>query len=289
MTTRRPWNGRRVVPPLAIAVAIIAAGLHAEDDIVVDASQRENEQARHGQRVELAQQMNGMFFAPTGQRENAVQRCLDRLLLTVSGLDAVCGLSEGQRLRCETAARLDVARAMDAIDVVRRRWTGRTIDLQDPAGQQEWQRFLKEAQSVQSKLQDAGGDSSLLTRVTTGVLDESQRSAWQRETELRMRYQWESVIDAGMEQVDTAMGLSSEQHAAIREMLVDKPLRINPARLRLHGNHFAPFVCKYALSRLDQQKLRSLVSQRQQKTLQQFIDQGRGMATHLKQQQMILE
>lgn len=289
MTTRRPWNGRRVVPPLAIAVAIIAAGLHAEDDIVVDASQRENEQARHGQRVELAQQMNGMFFAPTGQREKAVQRCLDRLLLTVSGLDAVCGLSEGQRLRCETAARLDVARAMDAIDVVRRRWTGRTIDLQDPAGQQEWQRFLKEAQSVQSKLQDAGGDSSLLTRVTTGVLDESQRSAWQRETELRMRYQWESVIDAGMEQVDTAMGLSSEQHAAIREMLVDKPLRINPARLRLHGNHFAPFVCKYALSRLDQQKLRSLVSQRQQKTLQQFIDQGRGMATHLKQQQMILE
>ena len=57
----------------------------------------------------------------------------------------------------------------------------------------------------------------------------------------------------------------------------------------MHGNHFAPFVCKYALSRLDQQRLAALVNERQQKTLRQFIDQGRGMAAHLKQQQIIFE
>ena len=72
-------------------------------------------------------------------------------------------------------------------------------------------------------------------------------------------------------------------------LLMEEPLRINPSRLRMHGNHFAPFVCKYALSRIDQKRLDSLINERQRKTLRQFIDQGRGMAAHLKQQQMIFE
>jgi hypothetical protein len=43
------------------------------------------------------------------------------------------------------------------------------------------------------------------------------------------------------------------------------------------------------LSRLDQQRLAALINERQQKTLRQFIDQGKGMAAHLKQQQIIFE
>jgi hypothetical protein len=142
---------------------------------------------------------------------------------------------------------------------------------------------------VQAKIQDVGGQTSLMTKVIAGVLDETQRSVWWRESELRKLYQWQGVVDAGMAQIDIALGLSSEQHEAMHAILMEKPLRINPTRLRMHGNHFTPFVCRYALSRLDQQRLAALINERQQKTLRQFIDQGRGMATHLKQQQIIFE
>ena len=275
---------------LAISALLLGGPwLHGEDDTVVDATKRADEPGQQRQQIELAQQMNGMFFAPTGNEEKAVQQCLGRLLLELSALDEVCGLSEEQRRKCETAAGLDVARAMDDINAVRQRYAGKIIDLQDQAGQQEWQRFLKEAQAVQAKLQEAGDATSLMKHVIAGVLDDSQRSAWRRESELRMRYQWQSVVDAGMAQIEIALGLSSEQHEAMRALLMEKPLRINPARLRMHGNHFAPFVCKYALSRLDQKRLESLINERQQKTLRQFIDQGKGMAVHLKQQQIIFE
>lgn len=289
MTTARPSMNRRIVASVVLVVLLGGAWLRAEDDTVVDASKQADGQGAQRQQIELTQQMNGMFFAPSGNGEKAVQQCLARLLLEVSALDEVCRLSERQRIACETAARLDVARAMDDIEAVRRRYDGRTIDLQDPVGQQEWQRFLRETQSVQSKLQEAGGETSLVTKVIAGVLDDTQRSAWRHESEQRKRYQWQSVVDAGMAQVDIALGLSSEQHEAMRELLMEKPLRINPVRLRMHGNHFAPFVCRYALSLVDQKRLEGLINERQRKTLQQFIAQGKGMAAHLEQQQIIFE
>lgn len=283
---------RKTCRIVLVAVLLLMPGgrwLHGEDDTVVDASQRAAGPGQQRQQVDLAQQMNGMFFAPTGNEEKALQQCLRRLLLEVSTLDEVCSLSERQRLKCETAARLDVGRALEGIDAVRRRYAAQTIDLQDPAGQREWQRFLQEAQAVQSKLQEAGGETSLVERVIAGILDDTQRSAWWRETELRTLYQWQSVVDAGMAQIDIALGLTTDQHDAIRGMLMEKPLRLNTARLRMHGNHFAPFVCRYALSQIDQKRLESLINQRQRKTLRTFIDQGKGMAAHLKQQQIISE
>lgn len=266
--------------------------LRGEDDTVIDAAAKKaSEAGASAQLLVLDQQMDGMFFQGRGNAEQARQQCLDRLLLEVSALDGICRLSAEQRAKCETAARLDVARAMDEIEAVRRRYAGRTVDLQTPAGQTELQRLSKDGQAVLAKLQDIGGDTSLLVRVIAGVLDDMQRSAWQRESALREQSRWRSVVDAGMSQLDVAIGLTSTQHDAIRGMLMDKPLRINHAKIWMQGNgsHFAPFVCRYGLTQLDQDQLKALLNERQWKTLRQFIDQGRGMATHLKQQKMILE
>jgi hypothetical protein len=90
-------------------------------------------------------------------------------------------------------------------------------------------------------------------------------------------------------QLDVALGLNAEQYEAIRGLLLEKPLRINPAKLWTHGSHFPPFVCRYGLSRVDQTRLKALVNERQRKMLGQFIEQGKGMAEHLRQQKMILE
>ena len=282
----------RMVAALALVTVPVPGGpsLRGEDDTVVDAAtQRAQEQGQQQQQVVLDQQMSGMFFPVEGNAEKSRQQCLDRLLLQVSALDEICGLKAEQGRKCEAAAKLDVARAMDEIEAVRQRYSGRTVDLQNPAGQAEWQRFHQDAQAVQAKLQDAGGETSLLRKVIAGILDEEQRSDWRRESDLRAQYQWRSVVDAGMVQLDVALGLTSEQHEAILGLLMEKPLRINQAKIWMHGNHFSPFVCRYGLAQLDQAKLKDIVNERQWKMLGQFIEQGKGMKEHLKQQKIILE
>jgi hypothetical protein len=282
----------RMVAALALVTMLVPGGpsLRGEDDTVVDAAaKRPQEQGQPHQQIVLDQQMNGRFFPVDGNAEKSWQQCLDRLLLQVSALDEICGLTADQRRKCETAAKLDVARAMDEIEAVRQQYSGRTVDLQNPAGQAEWQRFQQDAQAVQSKLQDAGGETSLLRKVIVGILDDEQRSDWRRESDLRTQYQWRGVVEAGMVQLDLALGLTSEQHEAIRALLMEKPLRINPAKIWMHGSHFPPFVCRYGLAKLDQGRLKALVNERQWKMLGQCIEQGKGMANHLKQQKMILE
>lgn len=282
----------RMVATLAVVTVPVpgSPSLRGEDDTVVDAAaKRAQEQGQQQQQIVLDQQMNGMFFQVEGNPEKSRQQCLDRLLLQVSALDEICGLKAEQGRKCEAAAKLDAARAMDEIEAVRQRYSGRTLDLQNPAGQAEWQRFHQDAQAVQAKLQDAGGETSLLRKVIPGILDDEQRSDWRRESDLRAQYQWRSVVDAGMVQLDVALGLTSEQSEAIRGLLLEKPLRINQAKIWMHGNHFPPFVCRYGLSQVDQAKLKVIVNERQWKMLGQFIEQGKGMSEHLKQQKMILE
>jgi hypothetical protein len=92
-----------------------------------------------------------------------------------------------------------------------------------------------------------------------------------------------------MTQLDLTLGLTSAQHDAMCALLMEKPLRMNYAKLSLHGNHFAPFICKYGLSLVKWAKLQALLSERQQKALRESIGQGKGMATHLKQQQILFE
>ncbi|MFM7290339.1 MAG: hypothetical protein ACKO6B_03790 [Planctomycetia bacterium] len=276
-----------------VLVAVPPAGarmLRGEDDTVVDAATlRAREQPQQHQQIVLDEQMNGMLFQHDGTPEKSRELALGRLMLEVAALEDAVGLTDGQRRKCAAAARLDVARTMDEIETVRRRYAGRTIDLQNQAGQAEWSRFNQDVQAVQTKLQDLAGDTSLLRRVIAGMLDDEQRTVWQRESDLRSRYQWASVVDAGLMQLDVAIGLTAAQYDAIRGLLLEKPLRINQAKVWQHGNHFPPFVCRYGLAQLDQARLKSLVNERQWKTLNQFIEQGRGMAQHLKQQKMILD
>jgi hypothetical protein len=143
------------VAVLAVMMVLLFGGpvLRGEDDTVVDAAAKKaSEAGMAAQLLMLDQQMDGMFFQGLGDAEQARHQWLGRLLLEVSALDAICRLSAAQRAKCETAARLDVASVMDEIEAVRRRYAGRTIDLQNLAGQEEFQRFSREAQAVQARL-----------------------------------------------------------------------------------------------------------------------------------------
>jgi hypothetical protein len=278
---------------LSLLLSLFLCGcppLHGEDDTVVAAATRQKTgQGVQHQQVRLDQQMSSMFFQGVSNPKLARQKFVDKLLLEVFAVDEVCGLTEQQRLKCETAARLDVARLMEDVDVVLRRYAGRTIDLNSPADQPEWQRFAQDATAVQAKLAGAGDATSLLKRVIPGVLDDAQRPAWERETALRLQYQWQSVVESGLTQLNLARGLTAEQHDAIRGMLMEQPLRINAGMVWGQHSHEHSYICKYALSRLDRSRLDALVSKPQQKMLGECIEEGRRMAEWLKEQKLILE
>ena len=267
--------------------------LRGADDTVVDAAAaRKIDQGQQQQRIVLDQQMNGIFFQGGGDMAQSRQQFLDRRLLQVAALADVCGLMEAQRRKFETAARLDTARTFDGIEAVRQKYAGRTVDLQNPAGQAEWQRFQQDAAAVRTRLQETGGPESLLEKVIAQILDDGQRADWRREVELRRRHQWQNVVDTGMSQFDTALGLTTAQHEAVEKLLMDKPLSVRAAvRLHSRGNVTPNFcnIFKYALSKLDQQQLKALVNDRQWKTLGTFVEQGRDIAPHLRQLKMIVE
>lgn len=273
-------------PLVAACLAAAPGGLRGEDDTVVELAAPV---AATVNQVDLEQQLAAMLFQPTNDPVSTRRRVEERLAIEVSALDQVVGLTADQRRKCETAAALDVARLFEQVEALQERYAGRTVDLQQPAGQAEWQQFYPEVQALQTRLRDADGDDKLLARLIPGILVNEQLSAWRHEVAERRRWQWGGVIDVGMAQLDVALGLTTAQHDAIRDLLVEKPLRISPSRLRMHGGHFIPFVCRHALSRVDQQRLRKLVNDRQWATLKNFIEQGRGMADHLLQQKVILE
>lgn len=302
---RRPPGGRRhacrlfraavagppVLPALSVLLGLLLARLPraAADDDTVVASGAQAAARVVENRIDLDQQLSGMLFQPAGDVEAVRQRIEERLALEVAALDQVAELTAAQKRACETAASLDVARLFEAVEGVRDRYAGRMIDLQDPQGQEEWQRFIPEVQALQARLQDADGDDKLLVRLIPAVLDAVQQEAWRQELEARSRWQWSSVVEAGMAQFDAALGLTSEQHDAIRRLLLERPVRVSAPRLRQHGGHFIPFVCRYALSQVDRKRLEACVSPRQWKSLAEAIEQGRGMVQHLKQTKIILE
>jgi hypothetical protein len=68
--------------------------LHGEDDTVVDAATRQKTgRGMQLQQIELDQQMNSIFFQGVGNSKLARQKFIDRLLLQVSAVDAVCAAS----------------------------------------------------------------------------------------------------------------------------------------------------------------------------------------------------
>ncbi|MFM8891778.1 MAG: hypothetical protein ACKOTB_09205 [Planctomycetia bacterium] len=283
--------GPPVLPLLSVALGLFlghAPWVAADDDTVVPGGGQAAARVVEN-RIDLDQQLSGMLFQPSGDMEAVRQRIEERVALEISALDEVAELNASQKRTCETAAGLDVARLFEAVEAVRDRYAGRMIDLQDAQGQEEWQRFIPEVQALQSRLQDADGDDKLLVRLLPAVLDAAQQEAWRQELAARSRWQWGSVVEAGMAQFDAALGLTAKQHEAIRELLLERPVRVSTPRLRQHGGHFIPFVCRYALSQVDRKRLEACVSPRQWQSLAAAIEQGRGMVQHLKQTKIILE
>jgi len=268
--------------------AILAAGRMADaaDDVVVAAVEAPTTPSGH--QISLDQQMRAMLGGRGASEERWREQVHAKAMLIVSAVDAACGLTELQRKKLEIAARIDIGPAWDEVESIRSRYAGRTVDLQKQENHAEWNRFHQDMSRLQEMLAGSEQDPALMRALIGTILDDDQRSRWERQSAERERLQWLAVVDEGMAAFDLQFGLTTRQHDAIRGLLVEQRVRLDPQKVWQQGPQGLPMICWHVLGRIDERRLKEIVSERQWPILAGVIQQGKAM-THLKQQKIILD
>lgn len=249
----------RYVRAFVLAAAGFAAGACADDDLV-----RESAEAEVGPRhfkIDLDDQMRGMFGGDDRILENARERVLAGGMLDVERLDRICRLDEEQAHACRAAARIDAAGGTAALERLLARWAGRKLDLQNAKEQPLWQQFHRDFFEAQASLGRTGTRAGLLSRVVERTLDERQRAAWDEETSRRTRRRWRIAVGREVMRIQASFALTEEQAAAIEAILMEKPLRIDASSLdRVMGDAYDA-MGRVASARADWARLLAVVGE----------------------------
>lgn len=257
-----------------LGMSLAAHRLHGSDD-TVRAENEPQTQQQNFQSIAFDQQMRGMLGNGVEEIDGVVERkAIAQLELEIARIDETCGLTEAQRASLALASRLEGARAAERFEKIKRRYAGRSVDLQTREGQQEWQRFHQDMMAVQQIAAHPGNSRHLLGRVVGGVLDDRQRAAWNEEAALRRASQWRRMVDTGMTAIESLAGLTTRQHEELVALLVEHPPQIDLTKARQMFGDQNPFVVWYALSLLDQDRFEGIFDVRQMEKVRTVIQQG---------------
>jgi hypothetical protein len=267
------WRTALVVVALLGALLADRPLLGSDDTIGVenDSQQQQNQ----FQTIALDQQIQQMLGDGNGGGVEMVRtRAMTHLELEIDSLDEACGLSDAQRDKLNLAARLEAAESMQLFEAFQRRYAGRTVNFQTREGQQTWQRFHRELNELQWATSRSGRSRHLPGRVVGRVLDDRQRDAWKAEADLRTASQWRRFLDGGLSHLECSVGMTDRQHEAIVALLMEDPPRIDMAKARESFGDHNPFLCWYAMSRLDQDRLEAIFDARQWEKVSTIVRQG---------------
>lgn len=274
------WGGCAWV---VVVATMIAARARADDDIVSD--EATTTQQQQPSLVVFEQQLEGMLGGWQGNGFGAGNRAsaIAGRMLEVDLVTQVCGLDEERKAACAAAAALEAARATEGIDRLRRRYAGRSADLQTPEGQQEWQRFHQEFSAAQATLSPPVFGRSLLSRVIAGVLDEGQAALWGEELRKRESRQWRQVVDNAMELLDRSVGLDERQNQAIADVLLAEPGRIDTVRFRNRFGDSPEVLAGWAITRLKEEAVDPILHEWQRERFRAAKQRGAMWMTMLEQ------
>ena len=267
------WRTTLVVVSL-LGALLAARPLRGSDDTVGEEKEADQQQNQF-QTIALDQQMQQMIGGGNGHGSEVVRtKAMAHLELEIDSLDEACGLSDAQRDKLTLAARLEAAAAMQLFEAFQRRYSGRTVDFQTREGQETWQQFHRELNEIQRATSRSGSARHLPGRVVGSLLDDRQRDAWRAEAASRRASQWRRHMDGGLAILESSVGMTDRQHEAIVALLMEDPPRIDMGRAReMFGDH-NPFLCWYALSRLDQDRLEAIFDARQWERVGNIVRQG---------------
>ncbi len=192
---------------------------------------------------------------------------------------AVCSLSAEQKAKLVLAIDADIERLADEIDAVRRTYVGVRVNMQDVAGQQQWQRVHQNAQQCRQWIERACEEGSIFTKTLQQTLDREQGAQWAAERLAGRENRWQDMVASSLLHLDDWLGLLQGQHEAIEKLLLEKtpPLRmdsVDMANQRGIMNNWYMVLC-WMLSEVDSNRLKAAVNEWQWKALSQFVQQGK--------------
>lgn len=200
-------------------------------------------------------------------------------IMRADSIDAVCSLSAEQKAKLVLAIDADIQRLADEIDAVRRTYVGVRVNMQDAAGQQQWQLVHQNAQQCRQWVERACEEGSIFTKTLQQMLDQEQGDKWAADRLAGRENRWQDMVASSLLHLDDMLGLLQGQHEAIEKLLLEKtpPLRmdsVDMARQRGIMNNWYMVLC-WMLSEVDSNRLKAAVNEWQWKVLSQFVQQGK--------------
>lgn len=287
--------------PLGLLAAVLVccpAGA-VDDDVVVD--EDPVAAARHQNLIDLGANFDANLFEQQGNSwalrgggsaggplpaSPALGRARELGLRRVERMEAACTLTEPQRTRLMLALESDARRFAAEVDEVRAKYAGRQVDLNEPAGQREWNTFQQDVGKCREKLRSLFDESGLLAKVLPTILDERQLACLTAERAARRSYHWRAIVLEAMTKIDESLGLDQRQHDLFVAELLGRepPLRIDEQPVGHFDANWRRHLVLMVLAEVDAKPIRAAVSERQWKGLSPMLNQGRAMRSAIEAQ-----
>jgi hypothetical protein len=269
---------RSSLPPSRLLLAAclglsVAVGFAAEDDEIVvgpvPANLPQQRQNLHG--INFDQQV----FQNQGDAKLGEQRLRTQVALQLSELTRVCQLSDEQKQKLELAARGDVQRFLDEVNV-QRQWFN-AVKHDQNAVNQMWQKI----QPLQNKMaRGLTGPGSLSVKVIPKTLTPEQTVRHDAVMGERRRFRYQSSIAVALHTIEATVALKQEQREALSGLLLALPA---PQA----SGQYDHYLIMYRLAGLPPEKIQLLLDDRQWTALKQQFNQYRGMKEFLIQQGLL--
>lgn len=185
---------------------------------------------RFGMNVVVNDDGQGRTSGKPADNDAVVARNLEpvrrRLEARIKTIDRIVELAEKQRKKLETAAQSDLRRLADAVAEVRAKYAGRMLKVDprngdwDEQGRQLMLEMQQDAERCRERIAQASGPGSLLAKVTSGTLDESQAAKYEAVMDGRRDCRWRAAVATVLGQLDETLGLSHRQHDGLTAALL---------------------------------------------------------------------
>jgi len=302
-TMMEPHPGqRRWLGSLGLLVALLvccAAGA-VDDDVVVDEDLAAT--AREPNMIDLGANFDTNLFEQQGPAWSirsdsgrdakalppspALTRARELGLRRIKRMEAACTLTEPQRSRLMLAVESDARRFAAEVDAVRVKYASRRVDMNEPAGQREWNSFQQDVGRCRDTFRTLFDEGALVTKALPSILDERQLACLTAEQTARRSYHWRAIVLEAMTKLDDSLGLDQGQHDVIVAELLshEPPLRIDEQPTGQFDANWRRILVLMVLAELDAKPIRAAVSERQWKGLAPMLNQGRAMRSAIEAQ-----
>lgn len=303
MKHRPVFLSRAVCVAACIAAASAAPCSRGDDDNVIDdtaALAGEQNVRQQQQKLDLeahwdnnlaASLMRPNFQPHPGKRSDTfvTEFIRNQAARKLHRIEATCGLTPEQRQALELALEIDTTRQLEEVDGLRRKYAGRTVQLEGAEGRRELQLMQRDLATCKARLRSPSASETLFAGVLADVLDASQRQRVEAESRAHRRLVWETIVATEMSQFDDLLCLTDTQHEAVERLLLDHelPLLIDEWVPGPSNAHTFQMLVVAAFADIGRGPLQQIIDKRFWPQLDSLVNQGAGARRWAEEQALI--